>query len=390
MRRKIQQCRQENGPIEDFSQLLYAMQNDNELMRDEYVKLLADLYDECYININPEYVEQMNDVYDKINYELPQAIKNGLADEFNDAKELLLSITETLREIAPSLVYSLPLDESAEDVVNKVVDRVKRLPKKAKYGLGVGAMIGALGLAGHHDANDYYKYKDIEPSYQQYIEDMYNLDHYQDEHTYNYEDYDEEKDEDTRSQMEKDLSKNVNDVKISQYGINLIKSREKFKAEPYFASDREKRIYDENGYTDNVGKTIGYGHRVNRADPDWLKNAKSITLQQAEELFRKDVAIREAILKKFIINDLPSGLNNPKIYSQGFIDGMMSFLYNCGGGSFRKSKTCQTWKNCRVNGNGEINDDDYNYLVNVLKNDKISYKGHIARRAEEANFLACR
>jgi len=98
-------------------------------------------------------------------------------------------------------------------------------------------------------------------------------------------------------------------MRISQTGIDLIKKWEQFKADPYKCS---------------AGKwTIGYGHTATAH-----AGMPKITLKQADELLKSDIAIKEAEVKKHL-----KGIN----LSQNQYDAVISFCFNLGVGAFISS-----------------------------------------------------
>jgi lysozyme len=97
-------------------------------------------------------------------------------------------------------------------------------------------------------------------------------------------------------------------MRISQNGLNLIKQHEAFRAEPYLCPARKL--------------TIGYGHVI-------LPGEKftSITLQQAEDLLRKDAALTEICINKYVKVPL----------TQNQFDALASFIFNVGRRNFLAS-----------------------------------------------------
>ena len=171
------------------------------------------------------------------------------------------------------------------------------------------------------------------------------------------------------------------DFKISQNGIEHIKHYEKCRLEPYYATKKEREM----GI-----KTIGWGHKITQSDPLWLRNAKSITQEQADELFRNDIIVFENELKQ-VFRSLPKHLQPPNLYSQGFIDVCISILYNSGRKNFKGSPLFQTLAKCRIDKNGNINQQDYLYTCSKIKDSCITQKGKVIpglvkRRAEEYNI----
>lgn len=150
-------------------------------------------------------------------------------------------------------------------------------------------------------------------------------------------------------------------VKISNAGKEFIKEHEKCVLTAYWDSD---------------GYSIGYGHH----SIDIKKNQK-ITKAQADRYFDEDIKIAEKSVERLLSN-LPYKYD----FSQGFIDGFVSFVYNCGEGGAKKSTFYQRLLKCRVK-NGKINESDYNFTVSGIKQSRISCNSHIQRRLGEHKLM---
>ena len=94
--------------------------------------------------------------------------------------------------------------------------------------------------------------------------------------------------------------------KISDIGIQMVKKHEGLRLDAYLCPA-------------NVW-TIGYGHTGG------VKQGDKITHEQAEEYLRKDLAKAEMIVN-----------NETGHLTQGQFDALVSFVFNVGGGNFKKS-----------------------------------------------------
>ncbi len=170
---------------------------------------------------------------------------------------------------------------------------------------------------------------------------------------------------------------------ISEEGLNHIKSYETCSLVPYYATSKERK----------AGKrTIGYGHVITSKDPMWLRNAKSITQEQADELFKKDIELYVNEYRK-CINKLPKHLRNANLYTQGWIDAGISLLFNCGRKNFLESPYFITWNNCRIDHNTkQININDYNYTCSKIKKSCITQDGNelngLVKRRNKESIMA--
>ncbi len=147
------------------------------------------------------------------------------------------------------------------------------------------------------------------------------------------------------------------DYVISNDGIEFIKKYEKCALTAY---------RDANGYS------IGYGHHGSD-----VYNGMTITKAQADEYFRKDINKFKDCVKR-LIEALPYEYE----FSQGFIDGLYSLVYNCGETGVKNSTFYQRLLKCRVS-NGVMNESDFNYTIAGVKVSKISAPGHVKRRHAE-------
>ena len=112
-------------------------------------------------------------------------------------------------------------------------------------------------------------------------------------------------------------------------------------------------------YWDNGAWSIGYGHRMTGK----MKQYKKITKTQAVKFLNNDLKESERIAN-CIIKELKW---NP---SQSFFDGLVSVIYNCGGGRIYKTEFYKRLKNCRTL-NGVVNKNDLNFTVAAIKNARI-------------------
>lgn len=96
-------------------------------------------------------------------------------------------------------------------------------------------------------------------------------------------------------------------MKIGQKGIELIKSFESCRLDTYVCAAGRN--------------TIGWGTTKN------VKPGMKITQQQADEMFRRDLAEFEAAIAKYVKVPL----------SQNQIDALISLVYNIGTGAFSQS-----------------------------------------------------
>lgn len=149
---------------------------------------------------------------------------------------------------------------------------------------------------------------------------------------------------------------------ISKEGIEFIKQYEKCVL---------------TAYSDSGGWTIGWGHHGS----DVYEGMK-ITKAEADRLLKEDIKRFEKAVNK-LIDELPYEYE----FSQGFIDGFISFCYTCGEGGAKKSLFYERLKKCRVK-DGIMNEEDFNFTVATIKDSKtMGLPGLIKRRYAEHKLM---
>jgi lysozyme len=144
----------------------------------------------------------------------------------------------------------------------------------------------------------------------------------------------------------------MSDMKIGEKGLDLIKKFEGLKLSAYYCPAKVL--------------TIGYGH----TGKDVFQGQR-ITVQQAEDLLKKDVERFEKAVNRLVTVEL----------SQNQFDALVSFTYNLGEGSLRKSTLL------KVLNQGEYSKAAGQFEHWCFSNGK-ELKGLVARRdAEEELFL---
>ena len=154
--------------------------------------------------------------------------------------------------------------------------------------------------------------------------------------------------------------------KLSKVGKDFIKSKETCVLDAYNDPDNKRR-------------SVGWGHQIQPGE-----SLEHISQKKADELFEKDIEwVNEAI------NRLIKRQDNRFIYSQGFIDGLGSLIYNCGENGITLTEFWKRWSRCRYDKNtlGFINQNDLNFTIAAVKTSRISAEGHITRRYDEHKLM---
>lgn len=149
---------------------------------------------------------------------------------------------------------------------------------------------------------------------------------------------------------------------ISENGKNHIKCYEKCRLTSY-------RDFD--GYY-----TIGWGHHSKNVKP-----GETISQKRADELFDLDIKKIEESANRLLRN-LPYEYE----FSQGFFDGFCSMVYNCGEGSIQRTLFYSKLKLCRVT-NGIMNEQDFEYVLSLVKSTRTPTSHHKKRRLVEYNMM---
>jgi GH24 family phage-related lysozyme (muramidase) len=120
---------------------------------------------------------------------------------------------------------------------------------------------------------------------------------------------------------------------------------------------------------------IGYGHLNKKGE-----SYKRITKAKAEQLFVQDITeVNNAISR--LLKELPKVK-----YTQGFIDGLGSLIYNCGEYGVASSEFYRRLSNCRVS-NGTFNIQDFEFTLAAVKSLRCPTKGHKLRRNREYKLM---
>jgi GH24 family phage-related lysozyme (muramidase) len=153
--------------------------------------------------------------------------------------------------------------------------------------------------------------------------------------------------------------------KVSIEGKRFIQSHESLRLEAYNDPSPTKR-------------SIGWGHQIQPGE-----NYTVITKEQADKIFEQDIKRIEASVNRLLKK------TNPNFkYTQGFIDGMASLIYNCGEHGVSTTDFYQRLLKCRLdNSEDSINESDLNFTLAAVKTSKVFCEGHRIRRANEYKLM---
>lgn len=153
---------------------------------------------------------------------------------------------------------------------------------------------------------------------------------------------------------------------LSERGMDFIKKQEICVLHAYNDPDPQRR-------------SVGWGHQIRPGE-----NLEHITQKKADELFVKDIQLVNDAINRLIANN-----DSRFIYTQGFIDGLGSLIYNCGERGVTLTEFYARWQRCRYDKTqpGYINKNDLNFTIAAVKTSRISAPGHISRRYDEHKLM---
>lgn len=153
---------------------------------------------------------------------------------------------------------------------------------------------------------------------------------------------------------------------VSDNGKEFIKNHEDLRLQAYNDPTPEKR-------------SIGWGHQLLPNE-----NYETISKSKAEQLFESDIKKVEASVNRLLKNT-----NKKFKYTQGFIDGLASMIYNCGEYGVSTTDFYQRLLKCRYDDNelNNINEEDLNFTLAAVKTSKVFCEGHKIRRANEYKLM---
>lgn len=177
--------------------------------------------------------------------------------------------------------------------------------------------------------------------------------------------------------------------KISDEMIEALMAVEDFSEVIYDAKNPKRKNLDMKNMKQDL--TIGYGHKLTKEERKKWNLNKRITREEAKQLFMKDLKETEKYLNKKL-SQLP--YDKKVEYSQGFVDGMGSLLFNMGYGNMfgsGKREESEFWSRlnkCRIDRqNNCMNVSDINFSIAAVRNQNITQRGHIARRKAEYSIM---
>lgn len=185
--------------------------------------------------------------------------------------------------------------------------------------------------------------------------------------------------------------KKSSEYHISDYMADALMSVEKFSPVVYDAKHPNRKITQKDMNNMKLDLTIGYGHKLTRSERSKYKAGVPISKEDAKKLFRQDVKEVENIMNSKL-KTLP--FDAQVEYSQGFIDGFTSLLFNMGSGNMfgnNTKKESEFWRrlrNCRLDTKtNSFVKNDLDYTLAQVKKQNVILRGHKNRRETEYNIM---
>ena len=155
-------------------------------------------------------------------------------------------------------------------------------------------------------------------------------------------------------------------MKTSKVGIDFIIAHEGL-------GDGNQKTNILEPYQDHVGLwTLGYGARYDKNGKEVTASTPAITEPDARKLLQRDLGTAEDAVAKYITIPI----------TQGQVDALVSFTYNCGAGTLQKSALCK-----KINAGGTIVETDFTPYSKARLNGKlVTLPVLVKRRKEEAQL----
>jgi len=135
---------------------------------------------------------------------------------------------------------------------------------------------------------------------------------------------------------------------------------------------KQNEGYEKGAYLDKADKnTIGYGHKIRPGE----SFPNGVTREQAEHMFRADVAEAVAAVRRLVKFDL----------TQSQFDALVSLVYNVGSGAFAKSKMLGKLNAGGVSG-AATEFDDWDRITSK-EGKRVPEDGLTSRRRREKNLF---
>ena len=152
---------------------------------------------------------------------------------------------------------------------------------------------------------------------------------------------------------------------ISDSGKQFIKDHEKLRLKAFNDPSPTKQ-------------SIGWGHQIKKGE-----DYKEITEQKANEIFENDIELVNASINRLLKK------TNPNFkYTQNFIDGLGSLIFNCGEYGVSTTDFYKRLLKCRPDDSEDnIREDDLNFTLAAVKTSKVFCEGHKIRRMNEYNLM---
>lgn len=153
----------------------------------------------------------------------------------------------------------------------------------------------------------------------------------------------------------------------------------------YLSENGRKFIKSNEGLVDKAywdvnGITVGWGHKINKDDSQWLKLVKvgdEVSKSDADYLLEKDIAMMVNPGIRSVIIDLEANGVDTRKFSQGMIDGIGDLIYNCGLGGLKQTEFYRALKS-----------GDIQRAINLVPTTRVYCNGHKTRRYNTKKLMS--
>lgn len=173
-----------------------------------------------------------------------------------------------------------------------------------------------------------------------------------------------------------DIIDDIENIEFAKFPYKMSNNGKEFIKEHESLSLTKYHIKGESKYT------IGWGHTIDKNE----KIPNKISKSYAQKLFNNDISETNESINRLL---KPFQKKNFK-FTQEFVDGLGSLIFNCGETGVKNSEFYQTLLKCRKDKNepSNINKRDIEYALSKVKKTHIYFEGHKKRRHNEYKLMS--
>lgn len=176
--------------------------------------------------------------------------------------------------------------------------------------------------------------------------------------------------------------------RASQEMLRAIADVEHYTSYIYDANTRKRVTSQKEMLNMKKDLTIGYGHKLTKAERKAWKFNKTMNKEEAFKLFQVDARAHEKSALEYL-QKLP--YYNKVVFSQGFIDGLVSIRFNSSTNLAFGGEFWNRMNNCRIDAQNKcIDKSDFDFTMKAVKSlytNKKCSRGLRIRRLAEYNIM---